>query len=113
MTVIPKSNRLNISKNFNWVRAGAKYEGKYTKLLFRLGENSSPKIGVAVASKEFRGSVLRVKAKRVSFDLAKLIYNRLLPSVNLVIIPKQGVLRASKDELLQDINDTKNLFVDN
>lgn len=97
--MLSKSQRLNLKTNFRWVAGGKSYASKNFKLFYRLGENSDPKIGVSIATAEFKKAAQRNKAKRICFDLAKKYLDQLHKSVNLVIMPRAQVLLLSKEDL--------------
>lgn len=97
--MLPKSQRLNLKINFRWVASGQSHTSKNFKLFYRFGKNPAPKIGVSVASAQFKKSTERNKAKRVCFDLAKRHLDKLHKGVNLVIMPRARVLDLSPEDL--------------
>lgn len=94
--MLPKSQRLNLKQKFKWVAAGKSYTSKNFKLFYRFGEGAEPKIGVSIASAQFKKATLRNKAKRICFNMAKKYYHLLHKGVNLVIMPKAQVLDLSE-----------------
>ncbi|MBI2593978.1 ribonuclease P protein component [Candidatus Daviesbacteria bacterium] len=97
--MLPKSQRLNLKTNFRWVASGQSYTSKNFKLFYRLGENNEPKIGVSIATSEFKKATARNKAKRICFDMAKKYYQQLHKGINLVIMPKAQVMDLNETEL--------------
>ena len=101
--MLPKEKRLNLKKEFKWVASGKKLESKYLKLFIRTGENNTPRIGIAVSSKNFRKAIERNRAKRlVSQAFQSTIYH--LPStINIVALPKSGILIVKSKDVVLDI----------
>lgn len=113
--MLKKSARLEVSENFKWVMGGKRLETANLKLFFRSGDNPSvnsglvlyPRIGVAVNSKEFKEAHLRVKAKRLCFEAARLSYEGLPIGINLVMMPKSSILNISIDDLVKELSNAK------
>lgn len=101
--MLPKEKRLNLKREFKWVASGKKLESKYFKLFIRTGENKTPRIGIAVSSKNFRKATERNRAKRlVSQAFQSTIYH--LPSaINIVALPKSGILIVKSKDVLLDL----------
>lgn len=104
--MLPKSKRLNLKKDFKWVAAGKKLESKYLKLFVKIGENSIPKIGIATSSKSFKKATQRNRAKRLVSAAFENLYSRLPQSVNIVALPKTGILSVKSAEVLSDLERT-------
>lgn len=102
--MLPKSQRLNLKTTFRWVASGKSFVSKNFKLCYRFGENDEPKIGVSIASAQFKKAALRNKAKRICFDLAKKNYHKLHKGINLVIMPKAQVLDLSEVDLEKEFS---------
>lgn len=101
--MLPKSQRLNLKKDFKRVAAGKKLETRYCKLFLQAGDNEIPRIGVAVSAKVFKKAVERNRAKRVVSAAFKVLYSRLPVSINIVALPKAGVTRVKSSEVLPDL----------
>lgn len=103
--MLPKSQRLNLKLKFKWVASGKSLTSPNFKLFYRLGENTNPLIGVSIVSAQFKKAVLRNKAKRICFDLAGALYDRLPNNINLVIMPRTQILQKSKESLEEEFKD--------
>ena len=70
-----------------------------------MGENSSPRIGIALSSKTFKKAADRNRAKRlVSQAFQSTIYQ--LPStINIVALPKRGVTSVKSGDVLLDLEE--------
>ena len=101
--MLPRSQRLNLKKDFKWVAQGKKIETKYLKLFSRLGINLHPRIGIAVSSKTFSKSTDRNRARRLTSQAFQSTYNVLPTNINIVALPKQGVLDVKSSEVLEDL----------
>ena len=104
--MLPKSQRLNLKKDFKWVASGRKLETKYLKLFIKLGENEKPRIGIALSSKNFKKATDRNRAKRVTAQAFQSIYSTLPNNINIVALPKIGVLDVKSGEVLSDLEAT-------
>lgn len=108
--MLPKNKRLNLKYQFKWVASGKRLETKFFKIFAKNGENSTPLIGVAVSSAIFKKSTLRNKAKRVSFKVAEAVYKDLRKNINLVIMPKTGILDIPIDVVISEFKKLDFLF---
>lgn len=63
-----------------------------------------PLIGVSISSSQFKKANLRVKAKRICFDLIKPFYGQLPKNINLVIMPRARVLELTPLELNKEFS---------
>lgn len=104
--MLSKSSRLNLKTSFKWVAASSIRIGSSSfTILVRLGENTNPLIGVATSKKHFNSSVERNLAKRKIFNAVIPLLPSLRTNVNLVIMPKSGVLKRTVDQLTEEIRD--------
>ncbi len=103
--MLPKNNRLNLKKDFKWVAAGKKLESKYLKLFIRTGENEKPRIGIALSGKNFKKAVDRNRARRVTSQAFQSIYSSLPGTINIVALPKAGVLEVKSEDLLKELEE--------
>jgi len=101
--MLPKSNRLNLKKDFKRVASGRKLESKYLKLFIKEGENQGARIGVAISSKTFKNATDRNRAKRLVFQAFQIIISGLSPTINIVALPKIGVLKVKSADVLSDL----------
>lgn len=111
--MLPKSKRLNLKLSFGFVRSGKRSETLHFKLMYRLGENEEPLVGVAITSKNFKTAVLRNKAKRRSYLAIEPVYHLLQRGLNLVIMPKAGIESAQMSGLTEEIVSVEDLFTRN
>ncbi len=95
--MLPKNNRLNLSKDFKWVASGRALNTKYAKLFIKSGENQEPKIGVAVATKMFKKAVDRNRAKRSMFAAFQSILSQLPKDLNIVALPNVSILEVKSE----------------
>lgn len=100
--MLPKSQRLNLKKDFQWVVSGLKLETKYLKLFVKRGDNDIPKIGIATSSKIFKKAVERNRARRLISAAFETLYPNLPSNVNILALPKAGVVRVKSADVLSD-----------
>ncbi len=100
--MLPKSQRLNLKKDFRWVASGKKFEGKYLKLFIKSGLNSSAKIGIALSRKDFPQANDRNRAKRLAAGVFQKFINLLPPSINIVVLPKTSISGVKLQDVIQD-----------
>ena len=101
--MLSKDKRLNLKKDFKWVASGKKLETKYLKLFVKLGDNELPRVGIAVSGKSFKKAVERNRARRLTSAAFEALYPNLPNAVNIVALPKAGVVRVKSGELLLDL----------
>lgn len=101
--MLPKKKRLNLKQDFKWVAQGERKETINLKVFFRFRNNSTAKVGVAVAKANFAKAHDRNRAKRIISEVVREIYQSLPKDINLVIIPKVSVLKQSQDSLAAQI----------
>lgn len=108
--MLPKSYRLNLNKQFDWVVNGRKIDTTSFRLFLRLGGNLRPLVGIAMSSKYFRNSSKRHQAKRLTSRVVEGFYSNLSNSLNLVIMPKSTIFGQSTGQLTKELKDVKELF---
>ncbi len=112
--MLPKSQRLNLKKDFKWVAAGKKLETKYLKLFIKTGENEKPRVGIALSGKNFKKAVERNRARRLIATAFQNIYSILPGNINIVALPKPGILSVKSGDVLSDLESKlkdKNLLI--
>lgn len=97
--MLPRQKRLNLKKDFSWVAAGQKVETSLLKVFFRFSQNPDPKVGIAVSSKTFKKAVERNRARRLISKGWENLYNSLPRGVNLITLPKSGVINLNAQEI--------------
>lgn len=101
--MLPKSQRLNLKKDFKWVAMGNKLETKYLKVFLKNGDNATPRIGIAVSGKSFKKAHERNRAKRLVAEAFHNIYYLLPNTINIVALPKEGILGVKSNDVLLDL----------
>jgi len=108
--MLPKSQRLNLKKDFKWVAAGQKKDTSSFKLMWKLSDQAFPRVGIALNSTSFKKAVERNRARRLTSTAIQNLYPSLHKNLNLVIMPKPGILEKSPLELEQELKDVKDLY---
>lgn len=103
--MLPKTKRLNLTKDFKWVASGKKIDTKYIKLFMRFGENTEPKIGIATSSKVFKKATDRNRARRIISSAFETIYKELPISICIVALPKIPILGVKSGDVLLDLSE--------
>lgn len=101
--MLSRSKRLNLKKDFKWVVQGKVVDTKYAKLFLRMGDNIFPKVGIATSSKSFKKSTDRNRARRIISAAIEPLYDRLHRSLNIVSLPKTGILSVKSGDVLLDL----------
>lgn len=103
--MLPKLKRLNLKKDFSWVAAGKKIEGKFVKLFIRIGENKVARVGIATSSKNFRKAKDRNRARRVTSSAFEALFSKLPDSINIVALPKASAISVKSGDVLLDLEE--------
>lgn len=103
--MLSKDKRLNLKKDFKWVASGKKLETKYLKIFVKLGDNELPRVGIAVSSKVFKKAVERNRARRLTSAAFEALYSSLPLRINILALPKAGVLNVKSGDLLLDVEE--------
>lgn len=101
--MLAKSKRLNLKRDFKWVASGKKIETKFAKLFIRIGDNEFPKVGIALSSSLFKRATERNKARRVLSAALESLYSKLPQSINIVALPKPGILKVKSADVFLDL----------
>ncbi len=101
--MLPKSQRLSLKKDFKWAAAGKRLETKYLKIFVKLGDNQLPRIGIAISGKSFKKAVERNRARRLTSAVFEALYASLPQRINILALPKAGVLNVKSGDLLLDV----------
>lgn len=108
--MLPKFKRLNLKKSFKWVVSGRRLDTPSFKIWAKTSYNSFPLIGISLSSSIFKKPSKRNLARRkTSFAIEK-TYPLLRNNLNLVIMPKQGVLIKDKENLIKELINVKEIF---
>jgi len=111
--MLPKSQRLNLKKSYNFVSVGKRVETANMRVMFREGENEVPLIGIALTTKYFKKATLRNRAKRLVSTAIQTLYPRLRKGLNLVIMPKSQILDKKPEQLVEELKNVKDLYCSN
>lgn len=119
--MLPKSQRLNLKKDFKWVAAGKRIESKFLTLFIKTNDNVFPKIGIATSGKVFKKAHQRNRARRLVSQAFQAIYTKLPaspdaslaesrrasrggpPTINIVALPKEGIISVKSNDVLLDL----------
>ena len=104
--MLPKRQRLNLKKDFKRVAEGAKLNTKYLKLFIKMGDpltGQGPKIGIAVSGESFKKAHERNRAKRLVAQAFQSTAYCLLPTANIVALPKEGILSVKSSDVVLDL----------
>lgn len=118
--MLKKNQRLNLSESFkSVVKESKRIETAHFKLFIQKTDKQSltlrdknkyPKVGIALTKKEFRKAHERNRARRLTAQVIGQNYVRLIPNMNLVIIPKASVNQTEVKELLNEIDSIAYLY---
>jgi ribonuclease P protein component len=111
--MLSKENRLNLRKDFKWVASGKKSYTDSFKLMYRLGSNLQPMVGIALSSQEFRRANKRNRARRLTSKVVEGLYDKLRKDLNLVIMPKAGILNCKQEKLTEELLHVKDIYKSN
>ncbi|OGE28344.1 ribonuclease P protein component [Candidatus Daviesbacteria bacterium RIFCSPHIGHO2_01_FULL_40_11] len=103
--MLPKSQRLNLKKDFKWVAGGKKLDTIYLKLFVRFRDNQMPMVGIAVSSQVFKKAVERNRARRLTSAVFEALYSTLPQGINILALPKAGMLKVKSGDLLLDLEE--------
>lgn len=103
--MLQKNKRLNLKTDFKWVAAGKKIESKFLKLFVRLGDNQTPRIGIANSAKTFKKAHDRNRARRLTSAVFESLYGKLPKSANIVALPKENIITVSSGDVLIDVEE--------
>lgn len=101
--MLSKVKRLNLKTDFKWVASGKKLETKYLKLFTRIGDNLSPRIGIALSGKSFKKANERNRARRVVSAAFEAMYSQLPTNISIVALPKAHILEVKSQEVVLDL----------
>lgn len=109
--MLSKNKRLNLSFDFEWVRSGKSIKGEHFTLFVRLGDNLSPRVGVAISSKQFPKAVARNRVKRILYEVFGNLYDRLPANSNIIALPKAGIDKVESEDLSKEVYEkVSNIF---
>lgn len=71
-----------------------------------MGENNQPRVGIAVSSSLFKKAHDRNKARRVVSSAFQSLYSLFPSHLNIVALPKRGILGVKSGDALLDLEET-------
>ncbi|OGE17674.1 ribonuclease P protein component [Candidatus Daviesbacteria bacterium RIFCSPHIGHO2_12_FULL_37_11] len=101
--MLPKEKRLNLKKDFKRVASGKKLETSYLKLFLMFRDNETPRVGITTSSSVFKKSSDRNRARRLTSAAFESVYSTLPAGINIVALPKQGILGVKSGDVLLDL----------
>ena len=84
---------------------GKKLETKYLKLFLKIGDNQSPRAGIAVSSHIFKKSSQRNRARRLISAALEALYLKLPQNINIVALPKATILSVKSGDVLLELEE--------
>ena len=93
--------------------AGKRIQTPHFKLMYRLGKNDKPLVGIALSKQQFKEAHDRNRARRVTSAVVETQYPRLRKGLNLVIMPKVEVLLTPQEILLIELSNVQDLYSSN
>lgn len=97
--MLPKNKRLNLKNDFSKVASGQRNEDDLVKIFSKYSSNKDPAVGIAVSAKTFKKAVERNRARRLISKVFENLYDRLPEGINLIIMPKEDVIKYKAHEL--------------
>lgn len=73
------------------------------KLFIKFGENTFPRLGVALSAGYFKKATQRNRARRLTSRAFQLTWSRLPASANIVVLPKTDILDVKLQDVLADL----------
>lgn len=101
--MLPKSQRLNLKKDFKWVRSGKTIEAQLFRLFLKEGDATSARIGIATSAKVFKKAVERNRSRRLLAKAFESLYPKLPGNINIVALPKQGIIKVKSGDVLLEL----------
>ncbi len=111
--MLPKSDRLNLKKDFKWVVSGKRIETPLFTLFAKEGENDHCLVGIALSSKNFKKAHERNRARRLLSVALKQVYPQLRNNLNLVIMPKVAILLSPSEKTLATLENVSAIYSTN
>lgn len=81
---------------------GQKLASKFGNLYIKYGENSQPKIGIALTTKIFKAAHKRNHVKRVVATAFEKLLPQLANNINILVVPNRRVLEVKSEELKKE-----------
>lgn len=101
--MLAKPKRLNLKTDFKFVASGKKLDSPLVTMFIKVGDQPTPRVGIALNSKIFKKAYERNRVRRVVSAAFESLYSRLPESINIVALPKGRVLGVKSGDLLLEI----------
>lgn len=101
--MLAKSKRLNLKKDFKWVASGKKIDTKYAKLFIKIGDNTNPRVGIAISAQSFKKATERNRAKRLILAGFESLYSSLPSAINIMVLPKHNIVKVKSADVFLDL----------
>lgn len=103
--MLPIKKRLNLKKDFSYVRSGMRLEFGLMRLFVRFGDNNLARVGIATSSKDFKKAHERNKARRLCSYSFENVYPSLPDNINIIAFPKGNILNVKSNAVLLELKD--------
>ena len=103
--MLPRSRCLNLKKDFKWVASGKRLESKFAKMFIKTGDNTFPRIGIAVSAKTFKKATERNRARRLISQAFQTIYCQLPAAINIAALPKASIVEVKSTDVSLDLEE--------
>ena len=112
--MLPKKNRLNLKLDFKpTTQQGKRFQTKNLTIFISPNELGKTYAGIATSKRSFNKAVLRNKARRIVSLAIQNQFKNLRLGVNIVIMPKQGVLQTPLASIEKELKSVKDLYYSN
>lgn len=101
--MLPTTKRLNLKKEFSRVIKGRRSETPHFILYFSQAAMEFSRVGISIRSKNFGKAHNRNRARRVTSQVVQEFYQSLPKKVDLIIMPKSGVLESEVSSLGKEL----------
>lgn len=108
--MLPKKNRLDLKKSYSYVAVGKRVEGANIKLFYRFSDSTWPLVGISTSAKMFKKAVDRNRARRLLSAAFENLYQKLPKSINIVALPKSGILKMGSSEAVKEVEELISKF---
>ena len=103
--MLPKSQRLNLKKDFKRVASGKKIDTYLFKLFIKQNQDQRTKVGIAVSGKVFKKATDRNRAKRLISFAFESLYSQLPTGISIMALPKKGIVEVKSTIVLAELKE--------
>lgn len=101
--MLPASARLNLKKDFKWVRTGKLLDSTFFKLFIKMGDNTGARVGIATSAKVFKKATDRNRSRRLLSAAFQSVYPSLPERINIIALPKSDILKVKSGDVLLEL----------